>query len=207
VTSVSAAYFDAAQRRRDLPALDPELQHRALQAIPEERYQYLERQLVDAFLVPAPFARGRSEGLVGVPILNSDEVQALLSIAEFGEATQEPEQHTWWELWRTESGEYALLPGDSYADLTVAACALVHTNPIVQMRRFFSGYVLGQNGIRRKGSMQIETDTCVREDIDEPGAPYHGRCNNHGCGAGCAADIVVIPQDGLYVLKGCACPP
>ena len=54
--------------------------------------------------------------------------------------------------------------------------------------------------------MQIDPATCVHEDDDLPGAPYHGRGTSHGCGAGCAANIVHVPRDGLYVLKGCTCP-
>jgi hypothetical protein len=169
-------------------------------------YQYLQGQLLDAFLVSAPFDPGRDEGLVGVPLLNDDQVKALLHDAEFRRGVDDgPAQRTWWELWRTESGEHALLPGDIFADLTIASCALVRTGSLVQIRRFASGYILTKNGIRRRAAMQIDPATCVREDEDLPGAPYHGRCTSHGCGAGCSADVVVIPQDGLYVLKGCEC--
>jgi hypothetical protein len=126
--------------------------------------------------------------------------------AEFRDDDPDPEQQTWWELWRIEDNNYVLLPGDNEPELTIAACALVRTGSVVQMRRFSTGFALSKYGFRRRKPMHVTTAVCVREDVDEPGAPYHGRCANHGCGAGCSADVVVVPQEGLYVLKGCSCP-
>jgi hypothetical protein len=208
VTSVSAAFFDVAQRRRELPALVPDLQSWARRPISEEWYQYLNQTAFDAFFITAPFAEARTEGHVGVTILSQEEVEFLVGGDEFRAVDSDDRgQQTWWELWSTEDGKYALLPGDDDPELTIGACALVRTGNHVQMRRFSTGFALTKHGFRRRKPMHISTAVCVREDVDEPGAPYRGRCANHGCGAGCSADVVVRQQDGLYVLKGCACPP
>ncbi|MDI3313610.1 MAG: hypothetical protein QJR12_04775 [Mycobacterium sp.] len=207
MTSVSAAFYDVAQRRREGPALVAGLRSRALRPIPEEWHRYLNQTAFDAFFITAPFAEARTEGHVGVPILSQQEVEFLLGAAEFrrGESNDR-EQQTWWELWSTEDGKYALLPGDNDPELTIRVCALVCTGNRVQMRSFSTGFALTKYGFRRRKPMHITTAVCVREDVDEPGAPYRGRCANHGCGAGCSADVVVVPQDGLYLLRGCACP-
>ena len=109
VTSVSAVFFDAAQRRRERPALTPDLRSRAFEALPEQYYQYLERQSFDPFLRSAPFARGRAEGLIGVPILNAEEMTAMLGEYEVCQDVDgQPAQRSWWEFWnpRTTNTRY-----------------------------------------------------------------------------------------------------
>lgn len=201
----TALFYDAARRRQGLPGLAPHLRDLALKNLPEEYHRFLEQPFFDPILVGAPFRVARARGLIGVPILDEDEKQALMDGYDKVDHDDDVEPDSWWELWSLENGEYALVPGDNNPELSVTVCALVRAGLVVQLRRFASGFLLANGVLTFGGPPNIPNEECIREDIDEPGCPYHGRCADKGCGGGCSADVVIVPREGLYVLKGCSC--
>jgi hypothetical protein len=201
---VTPLLFDAAARRAGRPGLRPHLVERMRSELPGRVIEVLSEPVIDQLVLTRPFAKALVQGIVGVPLLTESELMDLTRGAERG-AEQAPDGR-WWEFWQTEDGEYALFPATDDPALPIAVAAVVVTAATVQLRRFDTGLVLSAGHVELRDSPTIVAETCVHQvDVDEPGAPYTGRCADGGCAGGCTPLILVNPDDGLYRLAGCDC--
>ena len=202
MTVASALFFHAAQRRRKEPGLDEGLNYQAMSLVPEDALALTERRTFDPFLIARPFEEARRNGFVGVPLLSENEVAAMLDDSSQGD---EVPHGRWWEFWKTETSDFALLPGDDTVDAAIVVPAIVRTGSTVQLRRFATGFVLRNGLARRLSPPAIQVEACTIEDTDVPGAPYRGRCQNHGCEPDCSPKVVYYADTNLYRLQGCSC--
>jgi hypothetical protein len=167
LTVATALFFDAAQRRRELPGLAPHLRERAQALVPDEFHDVAAQPIFDALVIGEGFARARHEGFIGVPILDEGERHDLVGEYESRDGRDVLPRGSWWELWSTADDQYALMPGDDEPALTLAVCALIRTGSLVKLRRFVSGVELAPGGVQVRTPPAIATEVCVRE----PGTP------------------------------------
>lgn len=147
-------------------------------------------------------------GAVGVPLIEDSELPDLLGDAEAGD--REPESRGgWWEFWRTETGQWAMFPGNYNPGWQVAVLLPIRTSTGIQLRMLQRelAFEPDRTEIGPTGpAVAVAPTGCVPEMTqDEPGAPYRGRCENVGCPGPCSAQVVLTPDDGIHRLMGCGC--
>lgn len=151
-----------------------------------------------------------ASGAVGVPLLTDQELRALFAdMPSTSQVHQAPRAS--WDFWRTTSGGWAMMPGNTQAGWQLTTARLVpqpaNRGRTIEFRVYDHGLEIDRTGDMHRRPPSTSSDPCVHEaHVDEPGAPYRGRCRNDSCGQGCDPQLVVVPDDGIVRLIGCRCP-
>jgi hypothetical protein len=168
---------------------------------------------LDPYLQPFAFESGANQRTSGVPLMMEHHVHELVGELEQSQP-ESPLIGRWWDLVRTETGEYALFPGDDGPNLRVVVTTLVPTGSAIELRRLDTQLAI--TGTANGPALMLEQggdgespelpEPCAHEvrGIDE-GAPYTGRCANKGCSEACSPRVFLTPNDGIYRLLGCNC--
>jgi hypothetical protein len=167
---------------------------------------------LDPYLQPVAFESGARDRSAGVPLMMEHHVHEL--VGELEQVQPEtPVIGRWWDLVRTETGGYALFPGDDQPNLRVVVTALVPVGSAIELRRLdtqlaVTGTADGRALMLEQGEGESTelAEPCTHEvrGIDE-GAPYTGRCANKSCDEACSPRVYLTPNDGIYRLLGCNC--
>jgi hypothetical protein len=161
---------------------------------------------LESYLEPVAFELALKQTVSGVPLLDENRVMELLEGLDEVSAEQPP-QGRWWDFIRTESGEYALFPGDYEPNTKVLETLLELVGSAIQLRRLDTKWESDVFSLRQHGEdPEVLEEPCIHEiyGVDE-GAPYVGRCQNSGCAEGCTPRVYVTHDDGIYRLVGCNC--
>jgi hypothetical protein len=154
------------------------------------------------FIRPVAFARSVENGIIGVPLLERDQMDVFVADARQGTAST-PRGRRWWELWETETGSWALFPGDARPDPRIAVVLPVVLEAATQLRPLD----LGGPTEDSPDQPAARPEPCALDlEVQEPGRSYRGTCHDHGCSHACEKDLWLIADTGVTELIGCDCP-